>query len=327
MSGFVYQSGAAAYRQLRRGKNRLLNLVDAPVLVLIYHRVAVLPADPHQLAVSPENFLAQMRFLKQHFPLVRFEDDWAGCGRPAVAVTFDDGYADNFLQALPILEELEVPATFFVSTATLDSQREFWWDDLERLILTDAPRPQQFQLDDPDYSRTWPTASVEERGIFHRELQALVEMIGAERREGWLTQLRAWAGADPAGREANRALSHTELHGLAASPWATIGAHTITHTPLALLSAEQQRQEILGSKRVLESLLDREIRVFSYPFGRRLHYNRDSLRLCREAGFVRAAANFPGQVHRWTDPFQIPRQLVRNWDAATFTAKLQGFWA
>jgi hypothetical protein len=50
------------------------------------------------------------------------------------------------------------------------------------------------------------------------------------------------------------------------------------------------------------------------------------MRLCREAGFDKVTANFPGQVHRWSDPLQLPRHLVRNWNLETFAAELKGFW-
>jgi hypothetical protein len=50
------------------------------------------------------------------------------------------------------------------------------------------------------------------------------------------------------------------------------------------------------------------------------------VRLCREAGFMKAASNFPGQVHNWTDPFQLPRHLVRNWDLDIFAAEVKRFW-
>jgi peptidoglycan/xylan/chitin deacetylase (PgdA/CDA1 family) len=117
-----------------------------------------------------------------------------------------------------------------------------------------------------------------------------------------------------------------ELRRLAGSRWVTIGAHTVTHTPLSILSEERQREEIVSSKIRLETLLGTEIKVFSYPFGRKSDYNRASVRICREAGFIKAASNFPGQAHRWTDPYQLPRQLVRNWGTDTFAAKVKDFW-
>ena len=117
-----------------------------------------------------------------------------------------------------------------------------------------------------------------------------------------------------------------ELRLLAGSRWASIGAHTVTHSRLAALPPEVQHAEITASKRALEGWLGREIPLFSYPFGRRSDYTRESIRLCRESGFTKAASNFPGQAHRWTDPYQIPRHLVRNWTGEEFAARLRGFW-
>ena len=232
MPGPVQTAALAGYRRLRRLKNRIANRLDAPVVVLIYHRVTELSADPQLLAVSPGNFRAQMRFLKAHCRLVRFEEDWSGLREPAVAVTFDDGYADNALEALPILEEVEVPATFFVSSGTLGTRQEFWWDELERLILGEAKRPGEFLLEDPEHGRSWPASDGAGRLALYRDLQRLMGKVEPDRREEWLEQLRAWAGLGPAGRESHRPLATEELRRLAASKWTTIGAHTVTHTPL-----------------------------------------------------------------------------------------------
>ena len=85
------------------------------VLTLLYHRVNNLKHDKHLLAVTPDNFYKQLMFLKEHYPIVRFEEDWNNLREDAVCITFDDGYMDNFTNALPILQELEIPATVFVA--------------------------------------------------------------------------------------------------------------------------------------------------------------------------------------------------------------------
>ncbi len=64
------------YRGARAIRNRLLNLLDTPVVVLVYHRVAELADDPEMIAVAPENFRRQMAFLKGHFPVLRLEEEW-----------------------------------------------------------------------------------------------------------------------------------------------------------------------------------------------------------------------------------------------------------
>jgi peptidoglycan/xylan/chitin deacetylase (PgdA/CDA1 family) len=92
---------------------------------------------------------------------------------------------------------------------------------------------------------------------------------------------------------------------------------------LSALSEHQQSKEIYSSKSQLESMLGKTITTFSYPYGRKDDYNQISVRLCREAGFLKAASNFAGFAYHWTDALQIPRYLVRNWDVETFAARLK----
>lgn len=305
--------------------HRLLNLVDAPVVVLLYHRVTALASDPEMLAVSPTNFRDQMQYLKKNFSLVRFEADWSGITEPSVAITFDDGYADNVLEALPILEELRVPATFFVATGTIGTRTEFWWNELERLILAAPELPARFSLDDGPSAKSWALAELSRLQFYQEMVQALVACAPA-RRDELLARLRKWAGCTMGSSDLHRAMTIGELKQLAASDVATIGAHTVSHAQLSALTAAAQREEIERSKEQLGTWTGKDISVFSYPFGKRSQYTKESARLCREASFAKAAANFPGQAHRWTDPYQIPRHLVRDWPLEQFTTKLKEFW-
>lgn len=306
--------------------HRLLNQIDPPVIVLIYHRVATLASDPEMLAVTPDNFREQMRCLKDSFPIVRFEENWAESAKPAVCVTFDDGYADNALEALPILEDLGVPATFFVTTGLIDAVHDLWWHELEGLLLGEIAVPSHFVLTEGRREKYWATGTVLERLQLYRDLVRLMNDSEPGKRETWLQQLRSWAGGLRQVAQTHRGMTLTELRTLAESPWTTVGAHTVTHSRLSALGQAEQLEEIAASKRQLEEWLGREITVFSYPFGRRSDFTTETMALCRQAGFSKAAANFPGQAHRWTDPCRIPRHLVRNWTAGQFIEKLREFW-
>jgi peptidoglycan/xylan/chitin deacetylase (PgdA/CDA1 family) len=325
MRKLAFYARLYAESELRKMKNRILNLIDPPVVVLAYHRVTVLKSDFHSLAVSPVNFRAHMQYLKRSFNIVRFEEDWSAAKKPAVAVTFDDGYADNALEALTIIEEEGVPATFFISTGNIGSRREFWWDELERLVLGESNYPLRFQLNDPEYGKTWPTETYRGRRSMYCDLHQSAKRIKTEQRAGWLEQIREWAGLNEVTNEANRSLTREELMTLAESRWVTIGAHTVTHPTLAFLTEEEQRREIVSSKQQLEEFIGRGVTVFSYPFGAKSDYDMTTGRICREAGFLKAAAAFPGEAHRWSDPFQIPRHAIPNLDADAF-ARLKGLW-
>lgn len=103
-----------AARLVRVCRNAAANCFGQPVVVLTYHRVAVLRDDPEQLAVSSDRFRRQLEFLRSNYPILRFDEPWGKPERMSFVITFDDGYADNLTAALPILREFDCPAAFFI---------------------------------------------------------------------------------------------------------------------------------------------------------------------------------------------------------------------
>lgn len=283
--------------------NSLQNLVDPPLVVLLYHRVCDLSDDPFQLAVSPDNFRNQLKYLKDNWPIIRLKDIPSYRGEQAVAVSFDDGYADNLIYALPILEEFEVPATFFITSGYLDSNKEFWWDYLEGIALLSR----------------YDTA---EQVKLHGMLKGMAPL----EREQHIKHLCDLSGYSKKCRESHRPLAKSELQCLAASNWADIGAHGVSHTAFSSLSNTAQLDEMRSSRECLQLLLQKEIDLFSYPFGGKNDFTADSVLCCKEAGFSSAYLNIPGQVHSWTNPCKLPRNLVRNWPVEVFAQQMNRFW-
>ena len=101
-------------------------------LILLYHRVDTPKNDPHSLSVSPENFRKQLEYLKENFTIIKLselaKEVKNGKFSNKVSITFDDGYEDNLINALPILQELNIPATIFVTTEFLDKKGYFYWE-------------------------------------------------------------------------------------------------------------------------------------------------------------------------------------------------------
>ena len=107
-------------------------------LILMYHRIDDPVMDPWGVCVTPGIFAAQMQVLAEMKVACPLSEIQAGSGR--VAVTFDDGYADNLYTALPILKQHNVPATFFVVAGTV-GKPAFWWDELERVFFSHPRLP------------------------------------------------------------------------------------------------------------------------------------------------------------------------------------------
>jgi peptidoglycan/xylan/chitin deacetylase (PgdA/CDA1 family) len=104
------------------------------------------------------------------------------------------------------------------------------------------------------------------------------------------------------------------------------GAHTRGHPALNTLAPDDQREEILAGKRMLEAAIHRPVRTFAYPYGSPWDVTAETVRLAGEAGFVLACANTPGPVDSESDPFWMPRCLVRDWDGEEFTRRLREFF-
>ncbi len=116
-----------------------------------------------------------------------------------------------------------------------------------------------------------------------------------------------------------------ELNELTKNDLNEIGAHTVGHPKLSLLSVEDQVFEIRESKRQLEEVVGKKIKSFAYPFGGTDDYSLKTIALLKENGFDSACSAMPGCVRPGVDSFQLPRFFIRNWDREEFARQLACF--
>jgi len=333
-----------ANRAVRAVRKRL-----APrAVILLYHRVAEVGSDPWSLCVTPDHFaehLAVLRTYGHPMPLqqlVRAHREGRVPHR-AVVVTFDDGYADNLHTAKPLLERYDIPATFFLTAGYVGQDREFWWDELDRLLLQPGTLPATLRLTIQGRSHTWNlndeaayseaeyrrnrrrTASEGAPGSRHALYYAiwrLLQLLEDEARCSVLRDVAQWAGADAGPRTSHRVLSRDEAHALARGNHLEIGAHSVTHPFLSAQPIRMQREEIRQSKRSLEHMIERPISSFAYPFG---DFMPETVSLIREAGFSCACTTLEETVWQPSDRLQWPRFEVRDWNGATFAGRLRAW--
>lgn len=323
-------------------------LTPGPV-VLLYHRVAPLPQDPHLLTVTPAHFEEHLLALRQDFSVVSLGEmtKQLACGKhlgSVVAMTFDDGYADNAETALPLLAKHGIPATFYLATGFVGTAHEQLQDDLERLLLRSPQGPDRLhlmvggkplgwamRLREAEQeiaspvakwnieSRTDPTP----RHRAHREIHGMLRAAPPAERERVLEQLRCQCGDPGPARSTHRAMSWDQARQIAACELTDLGAHTVNHPYLSALPAKEQRAEILGSKQTVEEQIGQPVTSFAYPYGTRLSYTAQTIGLLKELGFTNACSNFRNRIGRAIDLFQIPRFIVRDWNGDEFLSQLR----
>lgn len=316
-------------------------------IILLYHRVAELRSDPQLLSVTTKNFAEQIDCLCRYFhpiglrALTRHIGE-AKIPNKGVVITFDDGYRDNLYNARPVLDKFDVPATVFVTTDKINSTTEFWWDDLERILLLPQTLPDTLEITFLDKIYKWNINKREvkdtkewnvtvQQPLNYRQkayidLSGIFRSIGYSERENLLSRLRKWAGISETGRQEYLALTSEEVCSLANGNLVEIGSHGATHTVLSSQDDSYQKYELVNSKKKLDSILEQPIISFSYPFGGKRDYTESTIALIKNSGYQYACSNFQNWILSDTDLFQLPRYIIRNWGGYEFTERINQFF-
>lgn len=282
--------------------------------ILIFHRVLprpdpLLPGEP-----SATEFAALLAHLARRFTVLPLDEairkmSEGSLPSRALAITFDDGYADNLSIAAPILRAHCMPATIFVATGYLDGGCMFNDAIIEAFRSAKA-----------------------------RELDLSSLGLGMHRLDSWelrrvglgrvIAALKYQPERDASAREvlriAGAALPHDQM--LRSSDVSAlgdygldVGSHTITHPILSRTPDDAAWREISEGKRALERIAGRPVTLFAYPNGTPgKDYGARDVRMVREAGFSAAVSTAWGAASTTTDRFQLPRFTPWTRDARKF---------
>jgi peptidoglycan/xylan/chitin deacetylase (PgdA/CDA1 family) len=335
---------------IERTGTKLKEMFSARGLILMYHRVSEPDLDPWGLSISPTHFNEQLEVIHKYFHPLRMQEllmhlRHGKVPNRSIVVSFDDGYADNLHLAKPLLERSGVPATVFIVTEAIIKERTFWWDELEWALLEPGTLPgclelkvngsrYEWQLGDArwysrqdrqkdHWRRPWDALPGTRLAFFYSIWQRLLKLSRPAQLEA-LDAIRTWAGASDALRSRHRALSEDEVHILGEGGLIELGAHTMSHPSLQVLSASQQMEEISGSKSELENIIGLPVKSFSYPHG---EYSLETVELVQKAGFEGASTTNFRCVRSSADPFQLPRFQIEDWNGEEFLRRLARWYA
>lgn len=297
-------------------------------LVLLYHRIADDPIDAQLLAVSPEHFEEHLRELAENYrtvPLHQLLEELRHNILKAntIALTFDDGYLDNLTNAIPLLEKYGLHATIFVTSGMVGSDEEFWWDQLERIFLAGDPLPDSLSITTPEGMKEWDLTKAEGRLRVLDELGNILRGKPYAKIKQFINILFEQTGITKEARHTHRIVNSGQLKELSQSTSIEIGSHAITHTRLSILPPKDQRLEISESRRRLESIIQKPVRFFSYPFGTMVDFTTDTEKIVKEDGYEAGIANIQGYVVDPINRYSVPRRLVRNWSGEVFARWLK----
>lgn len=185
-----------------------------------------------------------------------------------VAITFDDGYRDNYDIAFPLLKRNNVPFCINVTTDFLENKALLWWYVLEDLGVSDV----EFEF-------------------YRREIFSLTQEEITRAFERWFL-LKDYSFQDTLNR---LAMTIDQVIQLSNDPLCTIGCHTLTHPRLDHLSYNDQEKEIVCSKRLLESIINNEVRHFAFPYG---FYDLNTIKILQSNNISSAVRTWGGCIRK-----------------------------
>jgi peptidoglycan/xylan/chitin deacetylase (PgdA/CDA1 family) len=278
------------------------------LIVLTYHSFGPAEEHPYVGRQPIDRLEAQLEHLQRYYEIVPLEQGiertargpFSGNSRPMVAITVDDGYGDNYSVLFPVLCRMNVPATIFLATDYLDSERLPWPTRVSALLHY----AQEKEIDVPVVIRTGTAAAKIESG--HR-LRYHLSHLGHAERDGILADLE-------------RRLSPRPYRALAPLTWDQVrrmqdqninfGSHTQFHGWLDRLDANEVRQELDVSKQRVEAETGRPCSIIAYPNG---NWSDVVAKIAADAGYQyaltqergvnRAASLRPRALHRIEVPY------------------------
>lgn len=303
-------------------------LLSAPlrrsaVVVLMYHRITR-PQDPFK-GSDLDQFREQMRWLKQHCRPIAPEEYVEAVRRPsrlrpAVLVTFDDGYRDYHDNAYPVLHELKIPAVVFVATSFLDSNRLIWTDAVNWAFLRSTRAEVALPWAPQNLLRLGDENGRERGARIAKDF--LKDQPDAERQQ-LQAQLFDALGVNPEDGSAGRQML-TWDEARATLEFTRYGGHTHTHPILSQLPFEAADEEIRLCRDQIQSRIGIPPRYFAYPNGRAQDFTEETKASLRRHGFELGFATIEGVNDANSDRYAIRRQPTAARNLADFAWLVAG---
>lgn len=308
---------------------RMFNPSAVPVLAL--H--GVLPDDEARPFNAMGKFMSPARLrrliekLARNYVFVSMETlvDGLGSGRSpskGMVLSLDDGYANAFTQALPLLKKMGIPFSVFVSTGFVDTDRVLWNDLLEFAIFSTRERVLPAGL----LGEEMPLETEIQRRHAAVSLKPRLKRIPLDEaadKVGLLCEKLQVDSRDPVLANV-RFLTSAQI-GQMAQQGVEFGGHTVSHPILSQETRERVRTEVVVCKHQLESMAGVPVRCFAYPSGLHGDFNEMVKQEVRDAGYSAAFTGIPGLNRPGDDLFEINRLPVGGrWSYAEIDTRLSG---
>lgn len=291
--------------------------------ILIYHRIGPKEDSWSLEPLNTKAFEKQLSCLAKNFEIVTLEkladiiDQKSPPESRLAAVTFDDGYQDNFIHAYPVLEKYGVPATIFLTSGLIGSDSLFWWDHISYIIQHTSLKTIRLSGLGSYALHT----SAQRRQAADAVIKKLKEYPEV-RKKILINHLIKLAGVEiPGGTGKKLVLTWQQVREMACNK-IKFGAHGVTHAILTKMPLSNAKREIINSKKEIERNIGETVLTFSYPNG---SYNQNIIDILKTGGFKCGVTVQNALVNPGSNPYELPR-IRQTENLSKFKAMSSGLY-
>lgn len=258
--------------------------------ILVYHGICEQdPTHFNTLFITAKTLEKHLQLYKKYFNVVSIDDYYRqrfSSDKFNICITFDDGFANNYKYALPLLEQYQLPATFFI-TAITGAGYDILWNDM--LSIAGKLGPKEFTFQSVSYHKNKYNKYVDSEGVALSEklqigsfqdkaelIEHLKELTNLHRDK---LQTDYWLQMAP-----------DQIEALSASKYVTIGAHGYYHNDLSQVAIADVKKELIQSKIYLEGITGQQITSLAFPYG---SYNSTVIEAAKEVGYSKLLGTDP----------------------------------
>ena len=280
------------------------------LLVYNFHRIYQNTIDSEfddgVYGMSLLQFTENMKWLKKNTDILSVDDLFDNINKqkkfsnPSTLVTFDDGYVDNYTLAYPVLKKLGIPAIFFIPTNIITTRQMGWWDLIAYLIKKTKKtsiiyNDKIYSLDNLDnairlFQKKMKIETYDETNDLVLTLSKSCD-VPLPDIEVQSKELMTWDQ-----------ICEVSVNGI------DIGSHTDSHRVLSTISIDEQKEEMISSRLIIEGKINKTVRTIAYPVGNSAHFTIETMKIASECGY-NGAFSFNTGINYESDfsPFDIKR--------------------
>ena len=233
-----------------------------------------------------------------------------------VIITFDDGFKNNYTTAAPILEELQIPAIFYISAGMIGTEKMFWVDILEDLLNRTTESFIKLKLNEHvEFDITTEDKKFEALLIIKSFCKSSTHII----KERVIKDLTVASKIEPCCHKNPNyiSMSWEELIEIDKKDLFTIGGHSLNHNILSSLDSKDLEHEVSESLRILKEKLNHQIIHYSYPEGQMNHYNEEVIQLLKKSGIICSPSAIDG-INNFNDDLFHLKRIMPGFDGIKF---------